>query len=79
MYAFNMNIIFQKIPVELPKQPSPKERLISLLHDIGGGWYVKKLGQKLPPLKKSILNKKSQKEEDEIRRKITEANQYWNY
>ena len=24
LYAFNMNKLFQKIPVELPNQPSPK-------------------------------------------------------
>ena len=51
----------QKIPVELPKQPISKEKRKSLLHAIGGGWYVKKLGQKLTPLKKSKLSKKSQK------------------
>ena len=39
---------------------------------------MNKLGQKLPPLKKRILNKKYQKEEDEIKIKLTEANQYWN-
>ena len=39
---------------------------------------MKKLGQKLSPLKKSKLSKKPQKEEDEIKRKLTEANQYWN-
>ena len=40
---------------------------------------MNKLGQKLPPLKKSRLSKKSQKEEDEINKKLTEAYQYWNY
>ena len=41
---------------------------------------MKKLGQKLPPLKKSKLSKKSQKkEEDEIKRRLTEDNQYWSY
>ena len=39
---------------------------------------MNKLGQKLPPLKKSTLNEKSQKEEYEIKRKINEADQYWN-
>ena len=39
---------------------------------------MNKLGQKLPPLKKSRLSKKSQKEEDEIKRKLNKANQYWN-
>ena len=66
-----------KIPVELPKQPSPKEKRQLLLHAIGGGWYVNKLSQKLPPLKKIKLSKKAQKEKDEIKRRLTEANQYW--
>ena len=64
MCAFNLNKLFQKIPVELPKRPSPKEKIKSLLHAIGGGWYVKKLGQKLPPLKKRKLSKKTPKEDD---------------
>ena len=36
MYVFKINKLFQKIPVELPKQPSPKEKRQSLLHAIGG-------------------------------------------
>ena len=68
----------QKIPVEHPKQPISKEKRKSLLHAIGGGWYVKKLGQQLPPLKKRKLSRKTQKEEDEIKRKLQESNQYWN-
>ena len=47
-----MKLLFQKIPSELPNQPSTKEKRKSLLHAIGGGWYVDKLGQKFPPLKK---------------------------
>ena len=55
MHVYNMKNLFQKIPVELPKQPSPKENRKSLLHSIGGGWYVKKIGQKLPTLKNVIM------------------------
>ena len=58
MYDFNMNKLLQKIPIEIPKQTSPKKKLKSLLHYIGGGCYVNKLGQKIPPLKKRRLNKK---------------------
>ena len=36
------------------------------------------LGQKLPLLKKSKLSKKSQKEEDDIKRRLHESDQYWN-
>ena len=56
-----MKELFQKTPVEFPKQPSPKEKLQSLLHAIGGNWYVKKSGQKLPPLKKIKLRKNFKK------------------
>ena len=70
-YAFNMEKLFQKIPVELPNQPSPKEERKLLLQAIGDSWYVEKLGQKLPLLKKRKLSKKSQKEDDEINRRLT--------
>ena len=73
-----MNKLFQKIPVEIPKEPIPKEKLKFLLNNITDGWYVKKLGQSLLPLKKMRLSKKSQKEENEIKRILTEANQYYN-
>ena len=56
-----MKKMFQKIPVEIPNQHSPKEKRKPLLHDIGGGWYVKKLGQNLPPLRKSKLRKNPKK------------------
>ena len=56
-----MEELFHKIPVKLPNKHSPKEKLKSLLHDIGGGWYVDKLGQKLPPLNKRKLSKKYKK------------------
>ena len=37
-----------------------------------------KLGQKLPPLKKSKFRKKSQKDEDKIKIILTEVDQEWN-
>ena len=40
---------------------------------------MEKLCQKLPPLKKRKSSKKSQKEEDKIKRRLTGANQEWNY
>ena len=70
-----MDTLFQKIPVKLPNQPSSKAKLKYLLHAIGGGWYVEKLGQKLSPIKESKLSKKYQNEEDKIRRRLTENNQ----
>ena len=58
MYTHYMKELFQKIPVELSNKSSPKEKRKLLLHTIGGGWYVEKLVQKLPPLNKSKLSKK---------------------
>ena len=58
MYVFTMNILFLKIPVELPKQPSSKEKHQSLSHGIGGGW------SKYTTTKEKETNQKSQKEED---------------
>ena len=40
LYSHNMDKLFQKIPVKLPNRPISKEKHQSLLHDIGGGWYV---------------------------------------
>ena len=48
IYIFPMKIFFQK-PVELPKTNNTKEKHQSLLYAIGGGWYVKKLSENLPP------------------------------
>ena len=66
-----MKKLFLKISVELPKPTSPKKKTRSLLHAIEGGWYVKKLGQKLPPLKKRRLSKKSQEKGYKIKRNYT--------
>ena len=69
-----MTALFYKIPVKLPNQPSQKEKRKSLLHAIGGGWYVDKLEQKLPSLKKRNLIRKWQEEEDKIKRRLIGAN-----
>ena len=68
-----------KIPVELSKPSSPKEKHQSLLHAVGGGWYMKKIIQNLPPLNIRKLSKKSHEKEDEIKRKLHKANQYCNH
>ena len=57
MYVFTIKTLFQKIQVETTKQPCTKKKHQSLLHAIGGGWYAKKLGQKLPPPKRRKLSK----------------------
>ena len=49
-FSHYMENLFHKIPVKLTNQPSPKDKRQSLLFDIGGGWYMERLGQNLPPL-----------------------------
>ena len=44
--------MFQKIPVELTKPLSHKERIQSVLHAIGGEWYMNKFNDNIPPLNK---------------------------
>ena len=66
MYCFAIKTLFRKIPVELHKPPSPKEKHQLLLHDIGGGCYMNKLSEKLPPLNKRKQIIKAQEKEDGI-------------
>ena len=35
--------------------------------DIGGGWYMEKSAQGLPPLRRTKLSKKTQENQDEIK------------
>ena len=74
-----MKKLFLKIPVELPKPYSPREKHQSLLLGIVGGWYTEKLSQKLPPLKKWRPRKKLQEKGYEIKIKLHKDNQDWNY
>ena len=67
MYFETMINMFQKIPFELPKPLSNKERRQSLLHAVGGDWWLKKINEKIPPLKKRRLGRKLQEKEGEIR------------
>ena len=53
LYTRYMEEMFQKISFELPYQPIPKRKRVSLLHSIRGGWYVETLCRNVPPLKKS--------------------------
>ena len=61
MYFETMEIMFQKIPVELPKPLNNKGKRQALLHAIGGDWHIKKLNENLPPLKKWKLKKNQKK------------------
>ena len=52
MYLGTMKNMLQKILAELTKTLSHKEKRQPLLHTIVCDWYMKKLNEKLPPLKK---------------------------
>ena len=71
MYSGTMKSLFQKIPVELPKPTSPKEKNQPLLYVIGGGWYMNKFNDKFSLLKKRKKIRKSQEKGDEIKRKTS--------
>ena len=73
-----MKYLFKKIPVQLPKPLSLKEKQQSLLHDTGGDWYMKNIKDKLPPLNKRKPSKKSQEKEYEIKRHLNMLNQSCN-
>ena len=59
--------MFQRTPFGFTKPLSHRENRQSLLHVIGGGWHMKKLNEKLPPLDKQKLSKKAQEKKDEIK------------
>ena len=46
--------------------------------DIGGGWYKGKNSRGLPPLRITKISKKAQERQDEIKKKLYEANKWWN-
>ena len=61
MYIETMKGLFEKIPAQLPKPQILREKRQSLLHDIGGEWYMKKINEKLSPLKKKKAKNKNKK------------------
>ena len=46
--------------------------------DIGGVWYMEKSARGLPPLSRTKLRKKLQERQDDIQKKLYEANKQWN-
>ena len=78
MYIEAIKGFFEKIPVELPKPQSLIEKLQSLLHAIGGEWYIKKKEQEYFTPKKAKNKQKSQEKEAGIKRNLQMENQSWN-
>ena len=76
MYTHFVIELFQKIPVELPNQPSPREKSKIVITCYVCGWYVDKLVQKISLLKKMKLSQ-TKKEENKIKIKLKKANKEW--
>ena len=55
-----MKDMFEKIPQNVEKPLTSREKNQNLMTDIGGGWYLKKCEKGLPPLKITKLSKKAQ-------------------
>ena len=45
--------MFKKIPTTMTKPLSPKQKVQKLLTEIGGGWYMRKINQGIPPLSRT--------------------------
>ena len=60
MYVFTM-ICFRENPVKRPNKPSPKGKHKSILHAIGGGWYVKKIRPEAATTKEKYIKQKISK------------------
>ena len=67
--------MFNKTPVELPKPLTQRGKCQSLLHAIGGGWYMNKLNENILPPKRTETKKKPTRKEDEIKRNLQMENQ----
>ena len=74
------NELFNKISHKLPafKPDKSRNKLQALLTDIGGKWYLNKLNEKLPPLKKPHLSKEKQAKEYIIKDNMKKSNYHWN-
>ena len=70
--------MFKKIPQNVEKPLTSREKNQKLITDIGGGWYLKKCEKGIPPLKRTKLSKKAQERHDLILKKLYESNRWWN-
>ena len=65
-YSLAMKEMFKKIPQNVEKSLTSREKNQKLMTDIGGGWYLKNCEKKLTPLKRTKLSKKAQDRHDLI-------------
>ena len=73
-----MKEMFKKIPQNVKKPLTSREKNQKLITNIGGGWYLKKCEKGIPPLKRTKLSKKVQERHDLIPKKLYEYNRWWN-
>ena len=69
-YINAMKVMIRQIPHTVKISLSPKQKIQKLMTDIGGGWYMEKSAKGLPPLSRTKLVKKSQENQDEIKKTI---------
>ena len=65
-YTVAMVEMFKKIPRNVGKPLTTREKNQKLITDIGGGWYLENFQKGLPPLKRTKISKKAQKRHDII-------------
>ena len=61
-----MKEMFKKIPQNVEKPLTSREKNQKFITDIGGGWYLKRCEMGLPPLNRKKLSKKAQEMHDLI-------------
>ena len=66
-YRLSLKEMFKKIPQNVEKPLTSREKNQNLMTDIGCGWYLKKCEKGLPPLKRTKLSKKAQERHDLIK------------
>ena len=64
-YINAMKVMFRQIPQTIKISLTTKQKVQKLMIDIGGGWYMEKIANGLPPLRKTKLSRKAQERQDE--------------
>ena len=65
-YINAMKVMFKKIPQTIKIALTTKQKVQTLMTDIGGGCYTEKSARGLPPLRRTKLSKKAQERHAEI-------------
>ena len=76
MYNKAMKKMLKKIPKTMTK-PLSINRLQKFMTEIGGGWYMQRIANGIPTLRRKELGNKAQQREIE-NLKLYEYNKWWN-